>query len=270
MILTQIIKLILVRLSFVLLLYLIGFGSSYASENLDQTSKHHSFTPEQVKQIETVIHDYLVNNPNVLIEAGQSMQKTQLNEYATKAKAAIPKYSKELFAEKSDAKVMLGSQDPDVIVVEFFSYQCPMCRMMHPVMKELLKANKKLQLTLISLPFEGESDMYAGKAVAAANKQGKFHELYNLLMANSGILTNDIIDKAVAKAGLDKGKIKDDMESNSVEGAIRDNFKLAQNLSLSATPAFIIANKDHSKFDVLIGRATKKEMQKVIKEIATK
>ena len=36
-----------------------------------------NMSPEQQKDVEKVVHDYLVNNPEVLVEASQALQQKQ-------------------------------------------------------------------------------------------------------------------------------------------------------------------------------------------------
>lgn len=226
-----------------------------------------SFTPTQTKQIEQVVHDYLMNNPKVIVEAVQGLQKKEEQKYVEDIKAQIPKHSKEVFTAKAPGREAIGSSNPDIIIAEFFSYQCPNCRMMFPIVDKLISTQKNIQVILIGWTFEGNEDVYAAKIDLAAQKQGKYYDLYQALMKEPGALTQDSIDKVAKSTGLDMDKLHTDMNDSATDKALAKNFKLAQDLKLIGTPTFIITNKSLSKSSVLFGRVSAAELQKAIDEV---
>lgn len=56
-----------------------------------------SLSDAQKKEIEKVIHDYLINNPEVLLEASQALQQKQQQNMQQQAQAAIQENAEQVF-----------------------------------------------------------------------------------------------------------------------------------------------------------------------------
>ena len=85
-----------------------------------------TFDATQKGQIEAIIKDYLLKNPEILVEVQRTLEQKQevaRNEATTKAVAAN---SASLF--KNTSVPTAGAKDGDVKVVEFFDYNCIHCR----------------------------------------------------------------------------------------------------------------------------------------------
>jgi hypothetical protein len=79
----------------------------------------------------------------------------------------------------------------------------------------------------------------------AANAQGKFFPMYDLLFANQAGegLTRPKIDEYAQKIGLDMDKFKKDVDSNAYQAKIKADQDLAQSIGMGGTPAFVINGK---------------------------
>ena len=74
-------------------------------------------SPAQKKQFEQIVHDYLVKNPEVLMEASQALQAKQQATMQKEAKSAISQNADQLLAGKL---AVAGNPKGTVTVVEFF------------------------------------------------------------------------------------------------------------------------------------------------------
>lgn len=226
-----------------------------------------NFSADQKQQIEQVVHDYLVNKPEVLIEASKALQQKQMAEASTKAKDAIAKNAAALF--NAAQAPTLGNTGGDVTIVEFLDYQCGHCKSMSPVIGELIKADPKVQVVIRGLPIFGESSKIATKAVIAANKQGaeNFAKFNDALLASTGPLNEKSIFAVAKKSGLDVTKLKKDMSSKEVEDQINENFRLARELGLMGTPAFVLSNRGYTKTEFVPGATSKDELVALIAKL---
>ena len=224
------------------------------------------FTAAQTKQIEQIVHNYLLSNPQVLMETADKLQKKAMEEEKTKILASVPKAKAELFAA-TPAKVMAGNPKGSVIMVEFSSYQCGHCRMMAPVVEKILKSNADLQVIFIEWPIFGNEAVYAAKMALAAEKQQKYSALHHAFMQSQESLRPEVADKIAVIQGLDMKKLKTDMDDKALETALKDNFKLAESLQLRGTPTFIFANRDLTKFSLVPGQASEEELVRAIQEV---
>jgi protein-disulfide isomerase len=226
-----------------------------------------TFSGDQKQQIEQIVHDYLVTKPEVLIEASKALQQKQMAEVSNKAKDGIAKNAASLFNASQSPK--LGNADGDVTIVEFLDYQCGHCKTMSPVIAELIKADPKIQVVIRGLPIFGESSKAATKAVIAATKQGtdKFIKLHDGLLTSTSPLNEKNIFAIAKKAGLDAAKLKKDMASKEVEDQITENFRLAREIGLMGTPAFILGNRSFSKTEFVPGASSKEDLSALIAKI---
>jgi protein-disulfide isomerase len=109
-----------------------------------------------------------------------------------------------------------------------------------PTLDEVLRADGRIRLILKEFPILGPASKTASRAAIAAHKQGKYLAMHNALMAYPNNLTDDVIFILARQVGLDVAKLKEDMKAKEVDDLIGRTNKLAQELGINGTPAFII------------------------------
>lgn len=198
------------------------------------------------KQVEGVVHDYILQNPDVVVQSLQSYQQKQMEQTQKtfqKIQETAPKFADRIFHQASDP--IAGNPNGTITLVEFSDYQCPHCIDMAPVVDNLIKKNSNLRVVMKEFPIRGPLSETAAKAALAAQKQGKYFEFHNALMkSKTEPLTEDSIYSIAQSAGLDVNKLKADMKDKSVDQQIKNNYKLAQDLQLIYTPVFFIAKSN--------------------------
>ncbi len=232
-----------------------------------EPTTNNAFTPQQKQAIEKIIHQYLVKNPNVLVEASRSLQQQQMAEAEKAALGAISKNKQALFANPATPSV--GSQNPQVVLVEFFDYQCGHCKAMNDVIQKLVKQDSNLKVVFKELPIFGANSRFAAKMALAAAKQNKYYEFHDALLAAKNPLTPAKVKEIAKKVGLNLNQLLEDMKSKAINDQLRQNFQLAQELKLVGTPAFVIANKDFSKFKYVPGATSFDNLQQQIKAVGS-
>lgn len=240
-----------------------GISQTSLATNTEQTT---SFTPAQVNQLHKIIRDYLVANPQVLVEASQVLQEQQQKKMEEGAITAIGKNKAALFDDSQSPSI--GSADAPATLVEFFDYQCGHCKEMASIVKKLASEDKNLYVIFKELPIFGAVSANAAKiALAASMQPGKYYAFHNLLLNSNQPLTNEQIMALAKKAGLNIEQLKKDMDSPAIAKEIRDNFKLAQALKVMGTPTFVISDKAHTKFAYIPGATSSEDLQKQIKSV---
>lgn len=226
----------------------------------------------QTKQIEKVVHDYLLKNPEVLMEASQALQKKQQDNMQAEAQNAIKSNAGQIISEKL---AIAGNPKGNVTLVEFFDYQCIHCKKMEPVISSLIKNNPNLRVVYKEFPIFGQSSELASKAALAAAMQGKYSAMHSALFKQEGRLNEDLIMKAAKSAGLDMTKFKTDMKSKTVSEALNANRELAEKLHLMGTPAFIVVGTSEGKVKeggtptLIPGAASEKSLEELVKKEGT-
>src|ERR1700730_11821765 len=199
-------------------------------------------TPEQRKAIEAIMHDYLMQNPDVLIDALREAQAKADSDADTKAAQVLRDRRHEVFDDP--ATPVGGNPQGDVTVVEFFDYRCPYCKQVHPAIQKLLDQDRKLRFVYKEFPVLGEQSDIAAHAALAARLQGRYEPLHNAMMAAKGQITEDQVYRIAGSIGLDVDRLKRDMTDPEIERALGANRALAKALELRGTPGFVIG--DHS------------------------
>lgn len=224
-------------------------------------------SPAERAKIESVVHDYLVSNPQVIVEAVQTLQRKQYEQAEQTVKQTqkiAPQFANALFNQKGDP--MAGNPDGAITIVEFFDYQCPHCVDMAPVIDSIIKANPNVRYIFKEFPIRGPVSDFASRAAIAANMQGKYYVFsHALLTAKQEPLTQDSILKIAKDAGLDVDKLKKDMDGDAVASQLKANIKLAQDLKLFGTPAFFISkSKNTTNVAYVPGQMNQQQMQAAI------
>lgn len=237
---------------------LLGLGLGFVGMSA-VAQPQNSFSTEQVTQIENVIHDYLVKNPQVLVEASQALQAKQMQQMQSFALKAISQYKDKLFNDANSP--VAGNKDGSVTLVEFFDYQCGHCKDMRTVVEDLVKKNPNLKVVFKELPIFGENSELAAKLALAAMAQGKYYEFHNALLAASNPLTPDRIMKAAQSVNLDPATLQKNSSAENITQELKNNLALAKGLKIMGTPAFIVANKNLSNFGYVPGATSEGELQ---------
>ena len=230
-----------------------------------------SMTDAQKKEVEKVVHDYLVNNPEVLLEASQALQQKQQQNMQQQAQSAIQDNADALFQGKLTT---VGNAKGNVTVVEFFDYQCIHCKKMAPIMENLVKKDSDLRVIYKEFPIFGKSSETASRAALAAGMQGKYMQMHTALLDTDKRLDDKIVMDIAKSVGLDMKKLKKDMDSKDVSDVLDANRQLAEKLHLMGTPAFIVASTPDSKYkdgtepSFVPGASTEESLQEMIKKAA--
>lgn len=214
---------------------MVGSIAAYTTSYADNSS---SLTANQKTQIENVVHNYLVQNPEVIVEAAKSLQQREMNKMTQQTQQAALLKADALFKDSSNP--VAGNAKGKLTIVEFFDYQCPHCVDMVPALDATIKANPDVRVVYKEFPIRGPLSQMAAKAALAANLQGKYLPMHDAIMQASQNLSKEVIDNIAKSLGLNMEKFTADMEGAKVDQQLKGNFKLAQDLQLMGTPAIFV------------------------------
>lgn len=246
------------------LIFSIAFATVFAGTALAQNGAG-QFTPDQTKQIQQIVHEYLVKNPQVLVEASQSLQQQQMAQMQKTADVAISKNAKDIFNNPNSPVV--GNPNGNVTIVEFMDFQCAHCKEMSPIMEDLSKTDGNLKIIYKELPIFGPTSEYAAKAALASARQGKYAAFHVALMQDQNPLSKEEVMTIAKNVGLDTDKLAKDIADPAIDKQLKDNIRLAQALGLMGTPAIIIGDKSGSKTVFIPGSTSKQNLQQAIDKL---
>ncbi|WP_226886559.1 DsbA family protein [Nisaea nitritireducens] len=199
------------------------------------------FSPDQKSALDIAIRDYIIANPEVIVESLNAMQARQEVAEKERQRAALAHMQGQITGNENDP--VIGNPDGDVTVVEFFDYQCGYCkRMVDPVL-QLLKQDPNVRWVMKEFPILGPASVTAAQASIAADKQGAYSAFHVALMKYRGRLSDAVIFQTATEVGLDLDKLKADMASPETRTIIQDATLLARTLGINGTPAFVIGGE---------------------------
>jgi protein-disulfide isomerase len=196
-------------------------------------------TAMSVQEVERIVKEYLLREPEVLYEALQELQRRRDAAEAERQRELLAEHRAALVASPEDP--VLGDPAGDVTLVEFMDYRCGYCRSMAPALRSLLETDRRVRLVVKEFPILGPDSLTAARAALAAKKQGRYAELHWALLQARDLSEAAILELA-RKQGLDPERLARDMRSAEVERVVERNRALADALGITGTPSFVIGD----------------------------
>jgi len=211
------------------------------------------FTNEQKKEINAIIgeylnnnpefiRDYLLANPEILLEASDILRVKQIQKERENASLAMSAHKEKL--ERHPMTPITGNPKGDVTLIEFFDYNCTYCKRAFTYMREIEKDDPNLRVAWKEYPIlagRAPSSLTMAKVAMAASMQGKYIETHQALMGHPGTLSTDEQVMKIAEAvGLDMNKLAKDIESPVIKDYISETMQLGQALQFQGTPTFVV------------------------------
>lgn len=221
-----------------------------------------SATELPVEQVEKIVREYLMREPEIIYQALQELQRRQADATAERQRAAVAANHARLFEQSIDP--VAGNPEGNVTVVEFFDYQCQYCRRVVPSLQALLKEDQQLRLVFKEFPILGEASVTAARASLAAHAQGQDRYLpFHLALMGARDLSLDGIMALAESVGLDTERLRSEMQSPEIEAQIQANYALAHELGIEGTPAFVVGD------ELIPGAVEKARLAQLIEEART-
>jgi protein-disulfide isomerase len=200
-----------------------------------------AFDATQKAAIESIVREYLIKNPEIMLEVQSALEAKMEDLQAEKLKSALKDNAPAIF--KSAGAPVAGNPSGDIPVVEFFDYNCGYCKRAFGDMAKLVEQDPKVKLVMKELPILSKGSEEGARVALAAGLQGKYWPAHRALIGIRGEVNEQSSLKAVEKLGLDMAKLKQDMASDAVTGEIRRVRELAQKMGIQGTPHFLVGDR---------------------------
>jgi protein-disulfide isomerase len=205
------------------------------------------------------VRDYLMENPEVLIEAINVLEDRQQAMEAQNDKVLVQTNAKDIFEDGHSW--VGGNPEGDVTIVEFLDYKCGYCKKAYDEVEKLLEKDGKIRFIVKEYPILGaQSDLAARFAVAVQQIGGEaaYETAHNALMAFRGDFTLESLSRLASDQGLDAEAVLKRMNEEEVTAVLRANHQLAERMAISGTPAFVIGE------ELMRGYAPVATMEKIV------
>lgn len=198
--------------------------------------------PEQAR-IEQIVREYLLEHPEVVVEALQAYETQRIAAQQAEQVEVVTTLADQLFF--NPLSPVAGNPDGDVTIVEFFDYNCPYCKRVTPDIATLLEADGDIRFVYKEWPILSAESEIAARAALAAHQQSEdaYIRLHDAMMAHRGKLDRDSVMALAATQGLNIERLEDDMEGDQVTAEIEHVRRLADQIGIDGTPAFLIGEQ---------------------------
>jgi protein-disulfide isomerase len=200
-----------------------------------------AFTPAQRKELESIIKDVLLNNPEIMLEVQNALESKMDKIQAERMAVALKEHATELY--RPAGSPIVGNLKGDVPVIEFFDYNCGYCKKAFTDLAKLMDKDKKVRVILKELPILAKGSEEASRVALAAKMQGKYWEFHRAMLEIQGQANEASALRVAEKLGLDIPRLKKDMASAEVKKEIDETRQLATKMGIQGTPHFIVGDR---------------------------
>lgn len=191
------------------------------------------------------VRAYLLAHPEVIQEAVDKLQAEQDQQKAAEASATISKHRQALEHDPRDG--VAGDPNGKITVVEFFDYRCPFCKAAEPDLEKLVAKHKDVRLVLKEFPILDVEDQThisedAARAALGALPQGRYLRVHDALFAQHK-LDEAGVQEVLRANGVNPAADKTVAASKAVSDHLAENHKLATDIGVEGTPAFVVGDK---------------------------
>ena len=195
------------------------------------------------QEIELIIREYLLENPELLLEMQGALEARQQQQLAAKQKKTLKEKHDIIYA--SDHQIEIGDPNAKITVVEFFDYNCGFCFRALDDMNRLVQSDKSVRFVLKEFPVLGEGSVGAHRVSLAVSRlmPEKYGEFHVQLLGLSGPKDSERAIQLAMSMGADETALRSEMEKPFVVEAFRETYELADDLGINGTPSYVIGDE---------------------------
>ncbi|KAA8609137.1 disulfide bond formation protein DsbA [Salipiger aestuarii] len=227
-----------------------------------QTFDPATMTPEQRNAFGAEVRAYLMENPEVIMEAVSQLEANQARQQAVADEQLVADNADALF--RDGFSYVGGNPDGDITVVEFSDYRCGFCRKAFDEVEELIEGDGNIRFVLKELPILGEASLTSSRfAIATMIESGPeaYKSVHDALMTLEGEPSEPVLRRLSDTLGLDADTILARMSDDEVNRRIAETRQLAQSMQVNGTPTFVFGNQ------MLRGYVPLDAMRQIVDEI---
>lgn len=221
-----------------------------------------TMTAEEREAFRAEVRAYLLENPEVLVEAMDILEARENAAAAARDAELVKAKATVLFSSRSDW--VGGNPDGDITVVEFMDYRCSYCRKAHDEVASLVSEDGNIRYVIKEFPILGDASVISSQfaiAIRLLHGDAAYKAAHDALIALRGEPTVETLTRLAEKLGHEPAPIFAKMSTKEVIAVIAANHELAESMAIAGTPTFVVE-------DVMLrGYAPLKDMQALVAEL---
>lgn len=219
-------------------------------------------TDEERASFRAEVRAYLLDNPQVIMEAVAVLEERQAMAQAHADLSLVAENAPDIFDD--GYSYVGGNPNGDITLVEFIDYRCGYCKRAHDEVAKLLAADGNIRLIIKEFPILGDQSVLASR-FAVATKQiagpAAYKAIGDALMTQNANVTLRSLRRMASTLGLDTNAIEAHQNSEDVRREIAQTRALAQRLKISGTPTFVLQDellRGYLPFDEMLALVNEK------------
>lgn len=200
-------------------------------------------TEEERAAFRAEVRAYLLENPEVLMEAIAVLEDRQAAAEAESDKSLVATHAGAIFDDGHSW--VGGNPDGDVVMVEFIDYRCGYCRKAWAETEELVQADGNIRRIIKEFPILGPgSELSSRFAIAVQQLSGPeaYKRAHDALISLRAEATEESLARLAGDLGLDTTAVMARMTAPEVTAVLQANHALAEQLGISGTPTFVVGD----------------------------
>ncbi len=205
---------------------------------------HSRMTDAERSIFRSEVRAYLLENPEVLMEAVAILQQRQNADQAKNDADLVAANSDDIYHD--GYSYVGGNLKGDVTLVEFMDYRCTYCRRAHDELKKLVAGDGNIRFVVKEFPILGKQSTISSRlAIATLHQAGPkaYAKLGDFLIRFNGNLTSKTMTAILKRQGLNPDPILAYMDNAAVSGQIGAIKALSRKLQISGTPTFVLGGR---------------------------
>lgn len=226
----------------------LALGALVSASILAAPATAAQFSASQKAEIGSIVRGYLMENPEILREVMQELDRKDKALESARRESAMRSKADVLF--NSPYGEVIGNPEGKATLVEFFDYNCGYCKRALDDLSKLMKTEPELRVVLKDFPVLGPGSVEAAEVAGAVRSQlkgDKFWQFHYKLLSSHGQIGKAQAMAAAQDSGVDMSQLAIDMAKPEVRAGIQQNMELADALSLTGTPSYVIGS------DIVVG-----------------
>ena len=202
-----------------------------------------AMTDSEREAFRAEVRAYLLDNPDVLMEAIAVLEERRTQDAAQAEIAMLENYRDEIFND--GFSYVGGNPEGDITVVEFLDYQCGFCKRAFPAVEELINSDGNIRFIVKEFPILGDASVLGSRyALAVKRRYGDdaYKTVHDELMLLRGALTPQTLARLSDDQNFDHDDVRAEMENDDITRIIDANRDLAARLQIQGTPSFIMGD----------------------------
>lgn len=195
--------------------------------------------------IKQIVRDTIMDEPKLILDSVQKYQQDEQKRALQGANDLLKDAAIQKALYEDPNAAVVGNKDAKRTIVEFFDYNCGVCKMMFKSIDELLKKDKNVRVIFHEYPIFGpisDTNSKLGFAVWRLYPE-KYFDFHRKVMTHEGRVDEKIVLEIATGLGMNATKIKAESEKKEIADLLTANRELGSKLRIQGTPTLVVGDE---------------------------